>query len=140
MPIHPDQLRAIEAREKKIAEEITALQKEADELATAKRVLSRLNGEAADSADRGAPRPSGTPKNFEMMEMVLARAEKDGKDGLTAAEIVNEIRAHYWPGLVGEQILPSIYAFAKKGRVRKTSNGKFNRIKGPTAGAAEPSI
>lgn len=76
-----------------------------------------------------------------MVEFVLSSAEKEGRE-LTASEIVNEIRARYWPGLIGEQILPSIYGFAKQGRVRKTPTGKFKRIKrndGPTGGTAEPS-
>jgi hypothetical protein len=75
------------------------------------------------------PRPPGRPTNFEMAEAALSNAEKDGKDGLTANELVDAIRALYWPGLVGTQILPSLYAFAKNGRLRKTSGGKFKRIR-----------
>jgi hypothetical protein len=60
---------------------------------------------------------------------VLADAEKDGKDGLTANEIVQAIAARYWPGLIGSQILPSIYKFAKYDRLRKTPGGKFKRLK-----------
>ena len=66
---------------------------------------------------------------------MLASAEKDGKDGLTAAELVQAIGARYWPGLIGEQILPSIYQFAKAGRFKKLANGKFKRIKKPEEAA-----
>jgi len=144
-----DQLRAIEAQEKKIADQIATLQKEADDLATAKRVLKRLSGVAEakpSAADDGLPdgklgpeRPKGVPTNLQMVEFVLGHAEREGKDGLTANEIVEAIRARYWPGLVGEQILPSIYGFGKKGRLRKTASGKFKRIKGPAGTTAEPS-
>jgi hypothetical protein len=64
-----------------------------------------------------------------MAELVLADAEKEGKDGLTANEIVQAIAARYWPGLIGPQILPSIYKFAKDQRLRKTPGGKFKRVK-----------
>jgi hypothetical protein len=64
-----------------------------------------------------------------MVELVLLDAEKEGRDGLTANEIVEQIRRRYWPGLIGKQILPSVYQFAKRGRLRKTASGKFKRIK-----------
>jgi hypothetical protein len=137
-----DQISTIDAREKEIADQMAALQKELEELATAKRVLLRLSGHAGDQpvskASKGKPRPSDIPTNFEMVEFILGSAEKDGKDGLAASELVDSIRARYWPGLSGEQILPSIYAFAKNGRLRKTPGGKFKRIK-RNQGSAEDS-
>jgi len=147
----------IMSRRREIGEEIARLQKEAEELDIALRVLARMAtkekpdsvamvGETGDEDIRVdlplAPRPSGTPTNFAMVELVLSGAEKEGKDGLTANEIVQEIRRRYWPGLVGKQILPSIYGFAKNGRLKKTASGKFKRIKrneGSEAVAAEPS-
>jgi hypothetical protein len=125
----------IDRRMREIAAELDRLQKEADELAIAKRVLERLEQQpfAAGPVDKeepeGKPRPKGTPTNFEMAEFVLANAEKEGKDGLTASELVQAIAARYWPGLVGHQVLPSIYKFAKEGRLHKTPGGKFKRNK-----------
>ena len=73
-------------------------------------------------------RPKGTPTNFEMADFVLVDAEKQGNDaGLTGNELVQAIAARYWPGLIGPQILPSIYQFAKIGRL-KLSGGKFKRV------------
>jgi hypothetical protein len=139
----------IAARRQEIGEEIARLQREADELDIVLKVLPRLALEevqeniAEDILDPSlSPRPSGTPTNFEMVELVLLSAEKEGRDGLTASEIVEEIGRRYWPGLIGKQILPSIYQFAKKGRFKKTPSGKFKRIKkieGSEAEAAEPS-
>jgi hypothetical protein len=68
---------------------------------------------------------------------------RDEKNGLTANEIVEQIRNRYWPGVMGAQILPIIYHFAKQGRIRKTAGGKFKSIhkpsEGPNASASEPS-
>lgn len=132
-----DQFKPIDQRLQEITEQMARLQKEADELETAKRVFERFNGGTPADAGRGKPRPDGIPTNFEMAEFVLSIAEKDGKDGLTGAELVQAIAARYWPGLVGEQILPSIYQFAKNGRLRKLASGKFKRVKkneGPADG------
>jgi hypothetical protein len=129
-------LQQIDDRLRQIGEEVARLQKEAEELAIAKRVFARFsgkpsNGSSVPKADdpEGQPRPKGAPSNFEMAELVLADAEKNGEDGLTASEIVQAIAARYWPGLIGPQILPSIYKFAKDHRLHKTPNGKFKRKK-----------
>lgn len=137
------ELKDIEAREQQIAAQIAELQKELDELATAKRVFQRLTlpMEAAKivrerfidvppPVEGGRPRPKGTPTNVEMAEMVLANAEKEGKDGLIASEMVDAIAARYWPGLVSEQIMPSLYVAAREGtRIKKGASGKFRRVK-----------
>jgi hypothetical protein len=127
-------MQQIDERLLKIEKEIAVLQKEAEELAIAKRVFERFsdNGSGGSGAKLGAPlegrpRPKGTPTNFEMAEFVLADAEKAGKDGLTGSELVQAIAARYWPGLIGPQILPSIYGFGKDGRL-KFSGGKFKRV------------
>jgi hypothetical protein len=122
----------IEAREREIDKQIALLQREKDELSIAKRVLARLRGGAKTVSARpeaGAPRPAGAPTNFEMAELVLADAERAGKDGLKATELVQAIAARYWPGLVGPQILPNLYGMGKRGRFR-VSGGKFSRVKG----------
>jgi hypothetical protein len=70
-----------------------------------------------------------------MAEFVLSSAEKEGHDGLTANELIQAIAARYWPGLIGPQILPSIYQFAKVGRL-KLSGGKFKRVHKKETGEA----
>jgi hypothetical protein len=146
------QIQWIEARKREVGEEIDRLEQEMDELNAALKVLRRIEMEARGETSRsgipqkeapqkeaeaskhdvpklGPPRPSGAPTNFEMVDMILSSAEKDGKDGLTIAEIINEIRKRYWPGVVDVQVSSAIYKFAKDGRFRKTPNGKFKRLK-----------
>jgi hypothetical protein len=138
-PIMSD-LDKIASREKELHEAIAALQKEAEELAVARRVLSRfgLNGagtqtqpDPTESSKLGPKRPDGAPSTFAMTESVLADAETAGRDGLTAKELVNAIREKFWPGLQSAQVLPVIYGFVRKGRLRKTPGGKFKRLKKP---------
>jgi hypothetical protein len=131
----------IEARQKEIDAEIARLQRERDDLDIAARVFKQLFGGLENGAPvkskMGPPRPDGTPTAFEMTTLILSSAEKAGKDGLSAKEIVDEIRKRYWPGIVGAQILPSIYQFAQNGRIHKTAKGKFklirNKEEGPEA-------
>jgi hypothetical protein len=147
-----NQIELVQSRQREIADELARLQKEADELDIAMRVLNRLTNQkpqprdgistAAEEPKLGPPRPKGIPSNFDMVEMILASDEKEGQYGLTAKELVEKISGRYWPGLTGSQILPAIYQFAKKGRLLKTSAGKFKRIKkkeGSANNAAEPS-
>jgi hypothetical protein len=137
-------IQQIDERLRAIGEEVGRLQKEAEELAIAKRVFERFsnqkpNEDGAKTVDKpeGKPRPKGTPTNFEMAEFILADAEKEGNHGgLNANELVQGISARYWPGLVGPQILPSIYAFAKEGRLQKTLGGKFKRVHKKIVGEA----
>lgn len=141
---------AIEKRLQEIREAISVLQGEADELAVALRVFERFSApetlEKKDNAGLpklGPPRPPGIPSTFEMTEMVLKSSEREGKNGLTANEIVEQIGKRYWPNIVGAQILPTIYKLAKDGRIRRTSSGKFKSVhknnEGPDAAASEPS-
>jgi len=140
---------AIENRLREIRENISALQGEADELGVALRVFERfstpessLKKKEGDKPKLGPARPRGIPTNFEMTEMVLKASEREGKNGLAANEIVEQIGSRYWPGVTGAQILPVIYHFAKQGRIRKTAGGKFKSIhknsEGPNAAASEP--
>jgi hypothetical protein len=149
----------ITARQLEIGEELARLQEESNELAIALKVIKRLDADspavgsepakpaASDGSAKtktpklGPTRPSGCPTNFQMVDMILASAEKDGKDGLTVSEIINEMRHRSWPGLEDVQVSAPIYGFARKGRFRKTASGKFKRIKnskdGPELGAEE---
>jgi|SRR5271154_1943264 len=127
---------AIENRLREIRETISALQGEADELEAALRVFERFSTPESPSKKNkdgkpklGPARPKGIPTNFEMTEMVLKSSEREGRSGLTANEIVEQIRSRYWPGLTGPQILPVIYHFAKQERIRKTSGGKFKSVR-----------
>lgn len=125
------QIEAIEARKKEITQEIDRLQQEVDELDTALRVLKRFadttpdNTGGASKPKLGPPRPEGTPTLFQMTEMVIRSADREGHNGLRGREIVKEIGRRYWPGVKGQQILPSIYQFAKNGRLIKTDDGRF---------------
>jgi hypothetical protein len=125
-------LKTIQERRRKIAEEVARLQAEDEELEIALRVFGRYasstkeaaNGQA-DPRKLGPPRPEGTPSLFEMTETVIKAAIDAGKPGLTGREIVAEIGKRYWPGVKPSQILPPIYGFSKRGRLRKNSNGIF---------------
>lgn len=135
----PLDLEQIAAREKEIAEEIERLKNEANELVIARRVFEKYSGEPSTEAllingreielKAGRPRPQGAPTTFQMAELALQSAEADGKDGLTAKELMDTIRVKFWPGVVSHQIMPSIYGFVKDKRLRKTEGGKFKRIK-----------
>jgi hypothetical protein len=162
----PDQISRIEVRKRKLAEEMSRLEIEIDKLNDALEVIRMLEREAeneaapaplakpsapANEADAipdddhpklGPPRPSGCPSNFEMVDMILSSAEREGKDGLTITELISEMRGRYWPGLNDVQVSAPIYSFVRKGRLKKTPGGKFKRIKkveGSEAEAAEPS-
>jgi hypothetical protein len=54
-----------------------------------------------------------------MVEMILTSAGKEGKDKITTRELMDQIRANYWPGVRNSQILPSIFGYAKKGRLTR---------------------
>ena len=150
----PNQTDRIEARQREIAKEIERLQEESNELAIALKVIKRLNPDSTPSSapearaleshedihstKLGPPRPNGCPTNFQMVDMILAGAEKEGKDGLTISEIISEMRARYWPGLKDVQVSAPIYAFVRQGRFKKTPGGKFKRIKQPDTGVYTP--
>jgi hypothetical protein len=139
----------IENRLREIADELARLQKEQDELDIALRVLNRLASKpqgvrvtarqvrkppppppssARKIRKLGPPRPAGIPSNFELVEMILKSSEREGKNGLTAREIVEQIGKRYWPGVKGPQVLSFIYKFAKDDRIHKTSAGKFKSL------------
>ena len=117
----PD-IEAIKSRQREVKAEIDRLQKEADELDIALRVLSRFSPVDSESGTKlGPPRPEGIPTTFKMVETVLDEAV----GGLTGRQIVEAIGEKYWPGVRGQQILPIIYGFYKKGRLKKTGTGQF---------------
>jgi hypothetical protein len=123
------ELDKIALREKEIAKLIEALQREADELAVARKVIARFSpSPPGEEVTLGPARPEGLPSTFEMTETVLAEAEKAGRDGLTSKELIEAIGAKYWPGLKSAQVLPTIYGFVKNKRLRKTPGGKFKRL------------
>ena len=121
-------IQKIQARLREINAQMEKLRAEGEELETAVRVFKRFagpNGAAPPGSKLGPPRPDNIPLLFDMTESVIRDAVGAGKPGLTGAEIVAAIGKRYWPGVQGQQILPSIYGFAKQGRLIKTSNGVF---------------
>lgn len=131
---------AINARKQEIAEAIAALQAEDAELDITLRVLARFGGlfpaevpASANGSDPpkpklGPPRPEGTPSLFEMTVDVLREAIAGGKHGLKGKEIVAEIGRKYWPGVQPDQVLPPIYGFVGKKRLKKNTEGIFKPI------------
>jgi hypothetical protein len=110
----------LRSRQKRLIDEIAQRQKELDEIDIALRVFDRYSDKPPDKGKTSAgsknglpPRPKGTPSTFEMVNLILASAEKEGKEGLTSRELMDQIRAKYWPGVQNRQILPSIFGFAK---------------------------
>jgi hypothetical protein len=137
--IATEEIQAINTRKQEIAEAIAALQAEDQELDIALKVLARFGGlyapqAAANGSDPptkpklGPPRPEGTPSLYEMTVDVLRDAIATGKHGLKGKEIVTEIGKKYWPGVQPDQILPPIYSFVSKKRLRKNSDGVFKPI------------
>jgi len=120
---------AIEARLREIAGTLDLLQEEEEELQTALRVLKRFAPSSEAAPKLGPARPEGVPTLFEMTDSVLAQAEANGKPGLKGREIVAEIGRQFWPGVKPEQILPQVYQYAKRGRLKKTKIGVFQRLK-----------
>ena len=118
------QLDRIQVRKREIADEINRLQKEAEELDIAERVFNRLSRPPGKKppvtprqhkrqAKLGPARPADLPSNFEMVNMILKSSEREGTDGITANEIVEQMGKRYWPGVKGPQVLSFIYKFAK---------------------------
>jgi hypothetical protein len=124
-PMQPD-LKTIEGRQREIATEMERLRAEAEELDIAVRVLKRFAGGNGEGAKLGPPRPENTPPLFDMAASVIRDAIEAGKPGLTAQEIVAGIGKRYWPGVKAQQILPPIYGFSKRGRLRKNAKGVFS--------------
>lgn len=128
-------IEAVKARKKEIAQAIETLQQESHELDVAMAVFRRFSpaivrdASSDDDSKLGPPRPAGVPTLFEMAYTVISDAEQRGRKGLTGKEVVKHIAKQYWPGLQGPQITPSLYGFAKKGRLRKTSDGLFQTVR-----------
>jgi hypothetical protein len=123
--IDNDGIKAMMARQQKIAEQVTALQRENAEIAEALKILKRYSNEPAlkNAGKATTKRPEGIPTTFEMAKAVLQEA---GSSGLKGGEMVRAIEKRFWPGVQRMQILPAIYGFAKKedGRLKK-ENGRF---------------
>lgn len=128
--INPEELRA---RHKRMLDDIERRQKDADALGEFIRSIERFVEKPPDKEEpKGrkrptVPRPEGIPTTFEMVEMILKSAEREGKDGLTSRELMDQIRAKYWPGVRNGQILPSIFGYRNKRLLRE--GDKWKRMK-----------
>lgn len=113
--------------------DISALQERAqkyrDAIAAMEAVIALHDDQSSDQLEAqsklGPARPSGAPTNFEMARLVLLSVQKEGRPGLTAAELVDEIGRRYWPGVQPPQIMPTMYQLAKQGRLIKGDDGVF---------------
>lgn len=121
----------LEARIKRIDAEVDKLQSERDEIVTALRVLNRyvvtnapnVATTGGGTAISGKPRPDNIPTVWEMVDECLSNAEGHTLD---VTEIVARIETRWWPGLIRSQIAPSIYKFAKEGRLVLKDRGVFS--------------
>lgn len=129
-------LTAIRREIEELASQINALEEERAEIENALNVLKRYTGFGANKADApqhadvaplphgvpGAPRPDNIPTIWEMTRSVL----KDSPIGtLHVDDIVSQIALRWWPGLSKSQIGPSLYGFAKDGRLERKGTGMF---------------
>ena len=97
-----------------------------------------LDSDAAQNK-LGPTRPSGCPTNFEMVDMILSSAEKEGKDGLPIAEIIAEMLSRYWPGLKDVQVsAPICMGLARRGRFKKTGSGQVSNALNETRKRVKP--
>ena len=111
-----------------IRRQMKELSNEADDLEVALRVLQKYAPKTQSTplgSRLGPPRPEGTPTLFEMTEEVIREAMSIGLPGLKGREIVKHIGTKYWPGVKPEQIMPSVYTFARQGRLNKRKDGLF---------------
>ena len=121
---------AMLTRQREIVAEIERLTKENDDLDVAMRVIRRFETSSGSTKGKlGPARPDGTPSLYEMTVAVIKASEDRSGRGLLGREIVDEIGREFWPGVKGPQITPSIYQYAKKGRLVKNSNGRFHTVK-----------
>ena len=128
---------------------------EESELAVAQRVFSRLSeakpdavDDTPDLADRiratldmgedisipknGSDRPRGIPTVPEMLDIILADAERAGKEGLVGRDLVVQIDKRWWRGVGWNDILPTAARLAKKNRLGR--NGSlYTRAVAPAA-------
>lgn len=75
----------------------------------------------------GTKRPDGIPTVADMIDAVLADAERIGKDGLRGRDLIIGISDRWWPGVGWNSILPSAIRLVHKGRLGKR-NGLYCRI------------
>ncbi|MCO5131746.1 MAG: hypothetical protein M9932_14480 [Xanthobacteraceae bacterium] len=130
-----------------IDREVASLRSEADHIEIALQVIEKYapsSGGDEDEPKSGAPRPDGLPTLFDMVVYSLRDA---GGEGLNSQGLSGKIRTRYWPGLVSQQIMPSVYRFVKEGRIVKRGD-KFHlpdeggqaasKELGPATGVTDP--
>ncbi|MEM9138666.1 MAG: hypothetical protein AAGB15_02460 [Pseudomonadota bacterium] len=116
-----------------IEQQINMLEKERAEILTAKSVLKRyinpqstgvkiLPVKASPLNETGPPRPDGIPTLWEMVYDVL----QDNGGKASVLYITEEIARRWWPGVKHPQVGPSVYRFAKEGRLKKADAGVFS--------------
>lgn len=124
-------IEAILGRRKEIATAVDLLLQEDKELEIALRVAERF-GKGVPSVPEGnklgPTRPADAPALIDMVNSVLKDALAAGKPGLGGKDLVSAIGDKFWPGVQPAQVMPSIYTFVGKKRLKKGDNGIFKPV------------
>jgi len=128
---------AIAKRRQEIANDMTALNKENNdlvredhELSAAQRVIARLmnlpepQAQPASQNGAGSPteragKPAGIPTVPEMTELILGEAEASGDPWREGRDILAEIKRRWWPTVQPNDVLPTLWRLAHVERLRK---------------------
>lgn len=136
------------SRRERIAREDDALATEIEEINTTLKTLSRVYGveledlpdiKAAKSTGVISTKPAGSPTLYEMVTNILEEYDMLIDDGpMEGDQIFEEIRRRWWPDAPRNSIIPSLWRFAKEGRLIKDGTAYRLVQKDETPGAATP--
>jgi hypothetical protein len=123
--------------------ELAEREAEARDLETAERVLLSLSDDKepheAEPADRRPAKPEGTPPITEMIALVLADAQKEGKKGLRPQGISEVISMRWWPHANTRIIGSVVWRMAKQKKLTKRGAVySLPKVEGSAVAAAEP--
>ena len=133
----------LSSRMEKLRREDEALTAEQEELATTLKTLARVYD--IDLSDLDEPRstkasgkPEGTPTLYEMVVEILQVWELVEDQPVEGDQIFEEIRRRYWPNAPRNSIIPSLWRFAKEGRLHKEGTTYCLPQNDETPGAVTP--
>lgn len=93
-------------------------------------------GRMRKGQELGTPRPDGIPSVWEMTQIIISETSDQQA---TVSDIMKKIDARWWPGVHRNQVAPTIYKFAKNGRLDQVSPGTFAFAKDSASAGAEKS-